>query len=212
MNYSPTTQTIAKQKTVFTVDYNGNISAEILFDVIIDCLPYDKHYDVVDFTGWADCEPMPLFKVQYRLAGHTFTAAEFEKEDDANQYLLDLAYGYYCEQCEVIYYDSFNEANEARIERTMDGNRPCSREVSTRYWAIVDATRSRWAAEAEAEERARIVRKEAATQAAKVYAAMIPHVEGEDYKATCKRLSDAIGTRIGSQEFNLAVKLIRKNK
>lgn len=44
---------------------------------------------------------------------------------------------------------------------------------------------------------------------AEMYSTMIDPVEGETYKDTCKRLSNAVGERIGSRVFHMAVKIRR---
>jgi len=39
---------------------------------------------------------------------------------------------------------------------------------------------------------------------------LIPHIDGENYKETCARLSFALGEKINSTVFHMAVKKIRK--
>ncbi len=47
---------------------------------------------------------------------------------------------------------------------------------------------------------------------AQEYAKLITKIEGESYKSTCQRLSNAIGDKIEKKVFHMAVKIVRNGK
>jgi hypothetical protein len=134
--------------------------------------------------------------------------AVFDTEDEANDEFFRITYEHdFLNAYESIeYFDSEEDAYENAIE-TLADRRNISIDVAKRYVSFVQYCKI---ASIKRKENTAKEETERVSRIAQEYSTMIQRLDGESYKETCKRLSDAIGSRIEGKVFHQAVKLIRK--
>jgi hypothetical protein len=140
----------------------------------------------------------------------------FETHEEADDFIFERTFEHEFstdDQRDTSYFDSKEEAFEAIVEH-MAEQWEVSEEVATsilRKKEMVRAGRENqklaWAKVADEASR---INKERVSRIAAEYAVLISREEGETYKETAARLSQAIGERIESAVFHAAVKIIRR--
>lgn len=142
----------------------------------------------------------------------------FDTEEEAADFLFDRIYKYDFlndDQRDTEYFSSEEDALEAIVERMAD-HWNVSLDVASsiiRKHRRIDEAREQLEADLlakAAEEKA--LKQERINRVAPEYAAMIERIEGETYKETAARLSQAIGERIESAVFHKAVQIVRRKQ
>lgn len=161
-----------------------------------------------------------IFQLKYYVisswgvGGNNYSSGEshfsnvFLSEDKANDELFNRIYKYDFlpdDQRDTRYFYTEKEANDVLVEQiSEDWN--CDIDVVKhilRKQRIVDDARQQKKIEDAKKESDRV------NSLAKIYSQMINKVEGESYKDTAKRLSDAISKKIESKVFHATVKMLR---
>jgi hypothetical protein len=147
--------------------------------------------------------------------GSTFVQ-EFETESEAEDFIFERTYLYDFEkddQRDTCFYESYEEANEERIRLYAESNRidldvaeSILKHEEIRDKMVAERKKLSDAIAKAAYEKG----KEQINAMASNYKDLISKIEGESYKQTAGRLSNAIGERIESHIFHAAVKFIRK--
>ena len=141
-------------------------------------------------------------------SGKSHYSNVFLSEDKANDELFNRTYNYDFlpdDQRDTRYFYTEDEAFDALVEQISE-DWSCDVDVVKhilRKQRIVDDARYQKKIEVAKKESDRV------NSLAKIYSKMINKVEGESYKETAKRLSDAIGKKIESKVFHATVKMLR---
>lgn len=136
---------------------------------------------------------------------------EFDTQEEADEYILEFVYERNFlndDQRNTHYHFTLEEAKEELIQNYADNN-------GVSYIVAESILHHQEIAKLIGEEKEEAIRlerkreKERIDELAMIYASKLNKIDGEKYKETASRLSNAIGSKIETKVFHQAVRLIR---
>jgi hypothetical protein len=222
-----TTVKEAKEQKIFVIDSSNGVEETNLYDFVMESAEettspvgvmnklHIRHEDYSCRYGQLDSvnNDEGLFEVwMWGPSGHGSQFVDsFETEEAAEDFIFQRTYDYDFlsdDQRNTMYFDSYEEAMQDVIQLYAEENNidiPVAESIM-RHMRCADKIKE--ARKQKAIEAAKI-KSERDSKLAAIYAETLTKIEGESYKETAKRLSDAIGQRIESGIFHKAVKIIR---